>query len=163
MTEFQYKITEDDYVKCMMLAASSSKKQLLQLSIGGIVCLLLGLFGPRGLNGIGYAALIAGAFGYFFALYIFTPYNAKKSYRKYKAIQNPMTISFSDDGYNIRAENGQSNAKWDLLLKWRENNNFILVYLAPKLFHLIPKRLAESGFDVDGFRKFLQVKLGAPK
>lgn len=163
MTEFQYEITKDDYVKCMKLAAAASKKQWLWLAIGGFVLLLLGLFGPRGLNDVGYFGLIGGAIGYLFTLHIFTPWQAKMDYRKYKSIQHPMAISLADGGYNIKAENGQSNVKWENLLKWREDNNFILVYLAPRLFHVIPKSIVDSGFDLEGFRKLLQDNLGIPK
>jgi hypothetical protein len=31
---------------------------------------------------------------------------------------------------------------------WRQNNQFILVYRMPILFHIVPKSIAREGFDI---------------
>ena len=57
---------------------------------------------------------------------------------------------------------GKSDVKWDYLLKWRENRDIIIAYLAPRLYYLIPERVSEMGFDIVNFKQLLREKLGPP-
>lgn len=161
--EIQYAISEADYVSSVKLAAVASRRQLVWLGAGGIGLLLLAVFGTESLKPIGYSGLFFGVLGYFVSLYLISPWQTKRHYRNYKSIQKPIKIELVDGGFTITAENGQGNAKWENLLKWRENSKYILVYLAPKLFYMIPKRIEEAGFDMEAFRKNLREKLGDPK
>ncbi|MGJ7606903.1 YcxB family protein [Variovorax sp. LT1R20] len=34
------------------------------------------------------------------------------------------------------------------MLKWRQDDRFVLLYLMPRLFHVLPKSVASQGFDV---------------
>lgn len=160
--EIQYTISEADYVNSIKLAAMASRKQLVLLSAGGLGLVLLSVFGTDSLKPIGYCGLFFGMLGYFITLYLISPWQAKRHYRNYKSIQKPIKIELVDGGFTITADNGQGNAKWDNLLKWREGKEYILVYLAPKLFYMIPKRIEELGFDMEGFRRLLREKLGDP-
>lgn len=114
------------------------------------------------MKAIGYLGLIGGTLGYFVTIHLICPWQARKNYRNYKAIQRPLKLELTGDGFTIKAENGTSAVKWDLLLKWRENRDVIIVYFAPKLYYLIPKRISDVGFDIEIFRQSLQEKLGSP-
>lgn len=160
--EIQYTISEADYVNSIKLAAVASRKQLVWLSVGAFGLLFLGILGTDSLKPMGYCGLIFGFLGYFITLYIVSPWQAKRHYRKYKSIQKPVSIELVDGGFTITSDSGQGNAKWENLLKWRENNKYVLVYLAPKIFYMIPKRIEESGFDMELLRLLLREKLGDP-
>ena len=160
--EIQYTISENDYVKSNKLASVATKKQLIWLGAAGFGLLLLGVFGQGSLKGMGYFGLACGILGYFITLHLVTPWQAKRFYRNYKSIQAPLKIAMVDGGFTISAENGQSNVKWENLLKWREDKNYILIFFAPKLFYLIPKRIAKLGFDTEGLKRLLRENLGDP-
>ena len=160
--EIQYTITEADFVKGAKLCAAATKKQLILLSVVGLGFLLIGIFGPRSLKGMGFGGFFGGIIGYFIVLHIITPWNAKRNYKKYKSIQEPLKISLIEEGFAITASNGHCNVKWVNLLKWREDINYILVFFAPKMFYLVPKRIADSGFDIVRFEQTLRDKLGNP-
>jgi hypothetical protein len=151
-----------DYVNSNRLAAVATKKQLLWLTAGGVLLFLLGLFGEGSIRGAGIFGLICGILGYILTLYVITPWNAKRHYRNYKSIQEPLKIEMVDSGFKITADSGQSNVKWGNLLRWRKNGKYILIYFAPKIYYLIPKRLEESGLDIKNLKKSLQEKLGNP-
>ena len=160
--DIQYKITEKDYIESVKLAAVATRKQFQLLGIVGFGLLLLALFGPKGLKGIGYIGLIGGVVGYLATLYVISPWQAKISYKNYKIIQDTITLTLEEDGYTMKSINGTNEMKWENLLKWRENENIVLVYYTPKIFHAVPKRLADLGFDIEHFRNLLQENLGAP-
>lgn len=160
--EIQYNITEADYVKSVKLSAMATQKQLNWLVAGGLGLLLLAVFGPNSLKVMGYSGVICGVLGYLIVLHLFSPMQAKRNYRNYKSIHLPLYFDVVDGGFTIRTENGQNNVKWEDVLKWREDKNYVLIYFAPKMFYMIPKRIAESGFDMEGFRKVLRDKLGGP-
>ncbi len=160
--EIQYHISEADYVNSVKLAAVATRKQLIWLGAGGFGLLLLGVLGPDGMKGIGYSGLVCGILGYFISLYLYAPWQAKRHYRNYKTIHRPLNIELVEGGFSIRTENSQNNVKWENLLKWREDSNYVLVYFAPKMFYMVPKRITELGFELEEFRQLLRDKLGAP-
>jgi len=160
--DIQYNITKKDYIESVKLAAVATRKQFLWMGIVGFGLLLFALFGPQGIKEFGYIGLIGGVAGYFVTLHVISPWQAKISYRSYKIIQDTITFTLEEDGYTIESINGTSEMKWENLLKWREDENIVLVYYTPKIFHMVPKRLADLGFDIERFRNLLQEKLGAP-
>ena len=160
--DIQYNITEKDYINSVKLTAVATRKQLRWLGIGGFGLLLLALFGPQGIKAIGYFGLIGGVVGYLVTLHVISPWQAKISYRTYKIIQDTLKLTLEEDGYTIETVNGTHEMKWENLLRWREDENIVLVYFAPKMFHTVPKRIADLGFDIERFRNLLQEKLGAP-
>jgi hypothetical protein len=159
--EIFYTISEKDFIKAYRLAAKASKKQLIWLYIGGFLLLCLALFGPEGLKNLGWISLGGGAAGYFLTLYFLTPRQAKNHYRNYKSIQGQLSIKLENDGFVIKTEDGNNYAKWDKLLKWRENNQYMLIYLAPKLFYLIPKN-ENSNEVVKNLKSSLLKNIGQP-
>lgn len=160
--EVEYNITEEDFVKSAKLGAAATKKQFVWLGFVGLGLILLGVSGPSGMKGLGYFGLIGGILGYFVTIHLICPWQARKNYRNYKAIQQPLKLELTADGFIIKAENGISAIKWHHLLKWRENGDIIIVYFAPKLYYLVPKRISDTGFDIGSFRQLLQEKLGSP-
>ena len=160
--DIQYNITEKDYIESVKLAAVATKKQFQLLGIVGFGLLLLALFGPQGFKGIGYIALIGGVVGYLLTLHVISPWQAKISYRSYKIIQDTIKLTIEEEGYTLESINGTNEMKWGDLLKWREDEHVVLVYYTPKIFHMVPKRVADLGFDMERFRNLLQEKLGDP-
>jgi len=160
--DIQYNITERDYIKSAKLAAVATRKQFHWLGIVGFGLLLFALFGPKDIKGFGYIGLIGGVVGYLASLHVISPWQAKISYRNYKIIQDTIKLTLEEDGYTMESINGTNEMKWENLLKWREDENIILVYYTPKIFHTVPKRLADLGFDMEHFRNLLQENLGAP-
>jgi len=158
--EVEYNISEDDYVKSAKLGAAATRKQFVWLGIIGFALLVLGLFGPDSMKIIGYLGFVGGILGYFVTVNLICPWQAKKNYRNYKTIQQRLKLELTEGGFTIRAESGLSDVKWEHLLKWRENKDIILVFFAPKMYYLVPKRVSDAGFDVEVFRHLLREKLG---
>jgi hypothetical protein len=160
--EVQYSISETDYVKCVKLAATPTRKQMVLLGAGGIGLLMLGVFGPDSVKVVAFPALICGVIGFFTVLYLITPNQAKSHYRKFGSIHTPLFLDILEGGFSIRTEYGHNEVQWEKLLKWREDDTCVIAYFAPKKFYMFPKRIADSGFDMEGFRKSLRENIGTP-
>lgn len=99
-----------------------------------------------------------GTFDVFFLLFIvalilnftvYIPWNTRRVYRQQKALQRELSFGFDDAGVSISNENGQSMTPWSDYLKWKQNDQIILLYLSDCMYHMLPRRMfADSaGFE----------------
>ncbi|MCK5034476.1 MAG: YcxB family protein [Candidatus Sabulitectum sp.] len=158
--ETTYTITEDDYAGAMKLFHKITPGKA---TVYAIVTMALILTAFSGLEIIS-AGASGGLIGIFLLLVpgrlIAMPFLAKRQYRKYKAIQEPVTVQLTDEGVNFTTADGGGIIRWEKLLKWRQNEKYILIYPMPKLFHIIPVRVADSGFDIQALVKLLESRVG---
>jgi hypothetical protein len=88
------------------------------------------------------AVIVAVAFVAIFPasifIFILGPLRTRWHYRRYKLIQEPMTIELLEEGVRL---------SWNVV-RWRQNERFILIYPMPAMFYIVPKAIAGNGFDV---------------
>jgi hypothetical protein len=149
----QYRITEDDFAKVARLNAWRNlitRPSAPQLMASGIIIIPLGLAiwklpaaGPV-------FAFTATVFAILFAVALFVrgPRLSRQHYRQFKAIQEPITIELLDGRIRLSSPDGGSNMPWPKIFKWRQNEQFILIFKMPLLFHIVPKSIAREGFDI---------------
>jgi hypothetical protein len=157
--KIEYRMTENDYVKAMQLHAWRQFTRMRVIAPRAIIMILV--------LGAWWWALQGRAVpdaAQFFALclmlvlmlavrpalrvYIVAPYSARRMYRQYKAIKEPVTIALSDDGLLFNSVEGEMILLWRMVLHWRQNDQFVLIYKMPLLFYPVPKSLAQQGFDI---------------
>jgi uncharacterized protein YjeT (DUF2065 family) len=106
-------------------------------------------------------AYIGKSWGLVFALtylmgmfLIYMPFKAKRTFRQYKALSEPVSIEVRDDGLFFTRINGEALVPWSHIAKWRSNRKLLLLYPASNVFHLIP-----SGFfpTQDAFIEFVKI------
>ncbi|HJV36627.1 YcxB family protein [Geomonas sp.] len=158
----EFTITESDYVNAAVLAGRASRKQSTWLLVAAAVLLAVAVLDPLHLRPTGLCGLLCGIFGYYGALHVITPWQARKAYRNYKAMHGGLLIDIKPEGFWVATKTGENLAQWQSLLKWRENHEYLLAYIAPKLFYIVPKRIAGAGFDVEELRRVLRSKVGNP-
>jgi hypothetical protein len=146
----QYRISEEDFIAAWLLDAWRglliwpSVRQLVAPAI--IVILLIAGFIARPAVA-SFAAVILLLFASLY--WIGTPYRAGRQYRRYKSIQEPQTVELFDDGLQFSSADGTSSLPWFKVFQWRQNARLVLIYKEPFLYHLIPKSVAQAGFDVE--------------
>ena len=146
----QHQISEDDYAEMARLAVWRSFIERRRLTINAIVVILL-VVGAIALPGIApYVALFLAVTALFLMIIIFlnAPWLARRQYRQYKAIHEPITVELSDDGLRFSSIDGESIVPWSKVFQWRQNARFILIYKMPVMYHMVPKSLARDGFDI---------------
>jgi YcxB-like protein len=149
----QYRITEDDYASLARFHAWRqfiARPSTMTLAAGGIVVVLLGIGLWTHPEIVPFLAVVVagGAIGGAFGLFIHTPFRARRHYRQYKGIQEPITAELTDAGINFSVPDGEANLPWSKVLQWRQNDQFVLIYPMPVLYYIVPKSIGREGFDV---------------
>ncbi len=146
--EARFRISEKDYVNALKLHVRLTPKIIaIYLLVAGAL-VLVAVFGPPLIRGGAIGGLIGGGIVVIFGRYLFTPILAKHHYRKYKAIHDEFVIELSGDGVCIASSNAKGILPWNDILKWRENEEFLLLYLMPRLYHIVPKSISKQGVDI---------------
>ena len=85
---------------------------------------------------------------YAVGLFVLTPSRARRHYRQYKAIQEPIAAELTETGVKFSNGDGEAILPWSKVFQWRQNDQFILIYGMPIMFHVVPKSIEREGFDV---------------
>jgi hypothetical protein len=102
--------------------------------------------------------IIAGVAAYLALwLLVFIPWHAKKNYRQYKALSEPVSIEVRDDGLFFKRDNGEGLVPWSHIVKWRQNKTLVLLYPASNIFHLIPSHFFPTH---EAYEEFVTVVKG---
>ncbi|MDQ0570200.1 hypothetical protein QFZ42_002034 [Variovorax paradoxus] len=155
-----FRISEDDYVDAMKLYARLPRLARWILIAVAVLLVLAAVFGTRQIQASTLGGLIGGT-GVLLAIrFVVMPMTARRHYRKYKAIREEFSAELLDDALRLHARHGESRIVWENVLKWRQDDRFVLLYLMPRLFHALPKSVAAQGFDVSALIERLNQHVG---
>jgi hypothetical protein len=166
--QVQYRITEENYAAAVPFHAwrhsIASPWQLVAAGMmvaGGIT--ILGVS-----THLAIASAVALGVTLFAVLFVFNllvriPFRARRQYRKYKAMQEPIWVELVDTGVRFANSDGDGILSWSKILQWRQNDQFILIYSMPILFHIVPKSITRDGFNVPLLLNRLVEHVGAER
>lgn len=159
-----YRITEDDYVRVGRLHGRAGVGA--RVTIVGVVALCVGvaLYGSSATTrGVGLAGAISTVASVWFVHRVLSPWHMRRHYRAYKAIREELTVVLTTDGVRFSSIAGDSLVGWDSIHHWRRGDDYVLIYLMPRLFHAVPRRVVEQGFDVAALEAALERHVGPAK
>ena len=81
--------------------------------------------------------------------FLLVPISTRRTYRKHKALHRPYTYSWSETGLTVTSTGGEWHVPWNDYLKWDENAQIFILYQAPRLFNMVPKRALSPEQIVD--------------
>lgn len=158
--ETEYAISEDDYLRAMRLFARITPKIALFYAGGIVILLLAAAFGSPVIRGGAIGGLIVAIFIVVVERLLLGPILARRQYRKYKAIQEPVRVRLMDDGVQFSNADGSGVIRWDKIHKWRQDGAYLLIYLMPRMYYIIPKSVRDSGFELDRLIASLRANVG---
>jgi hypothetical protein len=160
--QIHYQITEHDYVGAMRLGSRYFQRLALRIALISIPLILLLIWGPYYLRyaifgGIGAALVIS------IVHYALLPSITRRHYQKYKALHNAQILAeLTDEGIRFSHANGSSLTKWPHILKWQHNDRYLLLFLSPKIYQIIPKEQATPE-AIEAFMQALNQHVGKAK
>ena len=100
--------------------------------------------------------LFGCAFGFVFARYIYLPLMMPRIFRQQKSLQRETIYSWDGDRLTVTSGDDHWSHEWSELSSWKEDREFVLIYLSDLLFYVIPKRVFDSEAEVADLRSHLQ-------
>ena len=157
--ETKYLISEDEYVRAGQLFMKPSRKKRIYSALGIAVLVGLAAFGKIKITLL--AAILAFVLvGNVIARQLVAPWETRRQYRAYRAISESAWLLLEEAGLRFRNADSDFLVRWEHILKWRENEEFILLYQNARLYHIIPNRLAADGLDIPGIIAKLAATIG---
>jgi hypothetical protein len=83
----------------------------------------------------------------------------RRSFRLDTRLQEPFELVANPEGIDISSKTSVSKYKWSAFVRFSESKNLFLVYQAPEVFNVFPKRAFAPG-EEESFRGVLVEKLG---
>jgi hypothetical protein len=83
----------------------------------------------------------------------------RRSFRQNQRLQQEFEAVVSQNGIDISSPTCSSKYAWSAFTRYVESRNLFLVYQAPKVFNVFPKRAFAPG-EEDSFRSLLSERLG---
>jgi hypothetical protein len=158
----RYHITERDYVRATTLHARPAPFQWAVVAtamIGWI--LIMGVMSHDWTSVYGDFAGLAVVLLVF--RFIIFPLSLRRNYRQNKMLHHEITVALLDEGVQFTAPDGSALLLWKNIFKWRCNDDYVLIYQMPRLFHLVPGSVAAQGFDMARLKAALTQNVGAAK
>jgi hypothetical protein len=150
----QGELQQTDYVRAQFLHMRPRR------SFAAIGVLLLLLFAVAAFLGDGTLPLVAllAFLGALFFVYI--PWRARRAFRQYKALSEPIKVTIQDEGLHFEREHGSGLLPWAQIRKWKGSNQLILLYPADHIFHLLPRHFFMNEPEFSGFQATLEARVG---
>jgi hypothetical protein len=97
---------------------------------------------------------------YFVSSFAFLIWQAKRTFRQYKALSDPYTIEIRSDGLYFSRQKGQGLLSWDEVIQWKQNNQLVLLYPTSNLYYVIPASVFQNSAHFQSFKELLISQLG---
>lgn len=143
-----YRISGEDYANAMKLFAKLTLRWGIIYFACASALAALAEFGTQALRGGAIGGLIGCLSVALVGRYIVSPILARNHYRKYRGTDDEFAVELIEDGVRFTSPNADGKIIWDKMLKWRQNEKYVLIYPMPRFFHIAPKSVAAQGFDL---------------
>ncbi|ARU56118.1 hypothetical protein OLMES_2045 [Oleiphilus messinensis] len=148
-------LSEQDYIDATRLHARQPVifMSILVLIVGVVSALAsdsLGIEAGTVLEAM-VGALVGIALYYFWIVRLW----CKRIYRQQRNLQTPYELTWDQNRVIMVGEYGESSIPWSNFVKYRENEDLILMYYSDALYNLVTKRSFDSLEELDQFRNFL--------
>lgn len=159
----EFQISEDEYAAATRLASRSKWNVLVPLLAVIAFPVVVGLIEGGVDTELMQLTFVYGVLiGLYVALryFVIRPRMRRRDYRQTKTASEPVSVELCDDGLAWSSGANSGKLTWSDILKWREDSKFVLLFLGPRLLHIVPKRISQSGFDFDQMRSKLTEAIG---
>lgn len=148
MQSARYVITPEDSVAYGTLHFDRSVKRAAPVIVTAMV-VLSGLFAS--LHGVLKGAIMLGFLSVCVGLALFSvrfwinPRRITCILRKSALLQEPQTLTLSDQGFSIVQPSAHVEMTWGQIKAWDENERVLALYVTGQLAYILPKRQINSG------------------
>jgi YcxB-like protein len=88
------------------------------------------------------------------------PRNARRHFKAMKILHGPIELTWAAEGLTEKTSTSSSLTPWNHFPKWREDEASFIIFVAPTMYRVVPKRFLTEGQN-DDLRAHLKQCLGA--
>ena len=163
MIAADFQLTQDDYVEAQL---SRYGRKLRQIFVPGIVVLgaalavtvVIALTDPAIKASQLVRAWIFLATLSLLLVFLRSGMLYRMQFRRLQALHEPIRFEAEEGGIVYCTAKSKGVSKWEAFEKWQESKSSFLLYLHPRLFILIPKRVLD-GEQVHALRELLKSRI----
>lgn len=144
----------------MKLFSKITPKAALVYSLGIAILLFIAILGSPVIRGGVIGGLAGGGVVYLIFRMVINPLLARRHYRNYKAIHEPVEMRLRQDGIEFANADASGIVRWETIFRWRQNRDYILVYTMPRMYHVIPKSVQDRGSELQPLIDLLRRNVG---
>jgi hypothetical protein len=165
--EIEFTATKEDFVKAALLDNGLIPRRSLVYVLVFVV--IFGL--PLLKNKLNFAADIGSfvqigasllTFIVLFRVFVI-PSGARRNFLKSPLAQETQSLTIAPDQILIRSARGEVRLRWKDLVAWKAKKYVTLLYTNPRMYLVIPSRLAEQGPQIEFMHSGLTAALGPAK
>jgi hypothetical protein len=82
----------------------------------------------------------------------------RMQFNRLRALHGPIHFEARDSDIFYRTRTSESTTKWEAFEKWEESKGGFLLYVQPRLYLLVPKRVLD-GAQIAAFRELLKSRI----
>ena len=159
----RFTATPQDFVDAFQLAGRMTRVRLIRILVLLVViaAVLWALKLPV-IDVIGAlaAGCICGALAGVVLRWLYLPWEARRTFRRQPLARIERGLELRSDGLWTFSDRGETMLLWSDFIKWRVNRRVMLIWLGPRLYMVVPARLAALGFAYDELQERLRREVG---
>jgi len=138
-----YQLTQDEYLQAVNLHHKNGSR-IIRLAIYIVLAAIIVIVGTDFSNTREIITNIIAAFFSisFYILFVrmLSVYQAKSVYAKSAVLPYEVTLHISAKGVRLDKSDNKAAIPWSAFIKWKNNEDFYLLYTNPRRFNVIPTR-----------------------
>lgn len=142
MKPASYRITEQDQLAFNILHWQATvPKALLYVAIvvAGLLALAFVFDGLDAVMPVMVGGIAGAGIMMLIARYILVPRHAKRAWRDFALIREPIELCVTEDGFKIVQPSAHVNATWEKMIAWDENAKVFAIYVTRQQAYILPK------------------------
>ena len=142
MPPAKYAITQQDQLAFNILHWRGTVPRALfyvTLVVAGMIALAFAFDGMEGAIPVAVGGVVGVAVMLTLARYILVPRHAKRAWREFALIKEPVELSFTDDGFTLLQPSAHVDARWEKMIAWDEDAQVFAIYVTRQQAYILPK------------------------
>ncbi|MEM7700593.1 MAG: YcxB family protein [Pseudomonadota bacterium] len=149
MESARYAIMEADQIAFNLLHFRASIGRFLLIAAGLVCAIMLIAFafdGVEAVTSVGIGGVIGMVLMLALVRYLIVPRFARKAWRDFALIREPIEFSAHADGFAIHQPSAHVEATWSNMIAWDEDAKVFAIYVTRQQAYILPKPQIEGDF-----------------
>ncbi|MCC0006295.1 MAG: YcxB family protein [Methylobacteriaceae bacterium] len=146
-----FRYQTQDFLSAYRLNAKLLRRHVIYLTffLAAVVAVLFWFEPAWDARAVACGAGAAGGLAAFVLVrYIYLPLHAKRQFANYPIAHREQVLTLEAEGLRHRSGSNESLTPWRDFVAWQADEQVVLLYIAPRIFQVVPARLAELGFPI---------------